>query len=387
MKIDWVQKKWGVKSLAALASLALVGCENSAPEAAAPPAQVSVIALSQTRVDAVDELPGRVAAVRTAEIRAQVSGIVQRRLFEQGAEIRAGQPLFQINPAPFRADVESAAAALKRAEAARNRAQVQADRLHPLLDAEAVSRQVYDDAVTQRDQALADVAQAKATLSRKRLDLQFSTVDAPIAGRIDQALVTEGALVGASDTNPMARVQQIDQVYVDVRQPASTLDAMRDVLSKRSADNQGLPAAILRSDGVAYPVKGRILFSGVNVDAGTGDVLVRVLVDNAKRDLLPGMFVRARVPRGSYPDALMVPQQAVVRNGNEVKVWVLDQGNKAHLTSIQLGELIGRQYRVRDGLRAGQKIVTEGMERLTDGALATPSALPKAAPALGDEAR
>ncbi len=370
------------------ASVLLAGCGEPAREIEAAPSQVSFVTLAETPVDVTDELPGRVAAVRTAEIRAQVSGIVQKRLFEQGAEIKAGQPLFQINPAPFKADADVAAAALKRAEAARDRASTQAARLRPLLDAEAVSRQVYDDAIAQRDQAAADVAQAKATLARRQLDLKFATVDAPISGRIDQALVTEGALVGTSDTNPLARVQQIDQVYVDVRQPASALDALREVFAtKKPGGTQGLPAVILRSNGEAYAGSGRILFSGVNVDVGTGDVLLRILMDNPQRQLLPGMFVRARVPRGSYPAALLVPQQAVTHAANETKVWVLDDGNKAHPVSVQLGELVGRQYRVRDGLRPGQKIVVEGMERLADGAVVAPRALPAAAPSSGEKPR
>lgn len=327
------------------------------------------MALVATKVDLTNELPGRVAAVRTAEIRAQVGGIVQHRLFEQGAEIKAGQPLFQINPAPFKADVDIASAALQRVEAAYVRAKVHAGRLHPLVATNAVSHQVYDDAVAQRDQAAAEVAEARATLERKRLDLTFATVDAPISGRIDQALVTEGALVGASDTNPMARIQQIDQVYVDVRQPASTLESLRGVFAAaNTADSHGLPVAILRNNGDAYPVNGRILFSGINVDASTGDVLLRILVDNPQRLLLPGMFVRARVPHGSYAEALLVPQQAVVRNGEDACIWVVDEKRRAHLVLVRLGELVGRQYLILTGLHAGQNIVVEGMERLAEGA-------------------
>ncbi|WP_021015195.1 efflux RND transporter periplasmic adaptor subunit [Prodigiosinella confusarubida] len=352
-----------------LAALILVGCDEPEQKRIDTPRQVSVMALVATKVDLTNELPGRVAAVRTAEIRAQVGGIVQHRLFEQGAEIKAGQPLFQINPAPFKADVDIASAALQRVEAAYVRAKVHAGRLHPLVATNAVSHQVYDDAVAQRDQAAAEVAEARATLERKRLDLTFATVDAPISGRIDQALVTEGALVGASDTNPMARIQQIDQVYVDVRQPASTLESLRGVFAAaNTADSHGLPVAILRNNGDAYPVNGRILFSGINVDASTGDVLLRILVDNPQRLLLPGMFVRARVPHGSYAEALLVPQQAVVRNGEDACIWVVDEKRRAHLVLVRLGELVGRQYLILTGLHAGQNIVVEGMERLAEGA-------------------
>lgn len=356
----------------AVMAAALAACDGSAPEAPPPPAQVTVLKVIPARVDLTEDLPGRVAALRTAEIRPQVSGIVQRRLFDQGAEIQAGTPLFQINPAPFKADADMAAAALQRAEAALTRARRQALRLEPLVQADAVSRQTYDDAVSQRDQAAAEVAQARATLSRRRLDLNFAAVDAPIAGRIDQALVTEGALVSPTDATPMARIQQVDQVYVDVRQPATSLETVREAL--RGDGRDGLPVAVLRGNGTPYDVSGRILFSGINVDAGTGDVLLRVLVDNPRRDLLPGMFVRARVPHARYDGALMVPQQAVVRVGGKPQVWVVAEDATVRPVAVELGELVERAYRIRSGLSAGRRIVIEGMERLSDGATVAPRA-------------
>lgn len=353
-----------------LVAAMLAGCGPSEQQAAAPATPVAAMAVAATRVDVTEDLPGRVAAVRVAEIRPQVSGIVQRRLFEQGTEVRQGQPLFQINPAPFKAEMDTAAASLLRAQAALERAKVQTARFKPLVEADAISRQVYDDAVSQRDQAAADVAQARATLARRQLDLKFATVEAPIAGRIDQALVTEGALVSSGDSQPMARIQQIDQVYVDVRQPAASLEALRGALASQpqASDGNGLPVDVLRDDDTRYDVKGRMLFSGVNVDPGTGDVLLRVLVDNPKRQLLPGMYVRARIPRAHYANAVMVPQQAVVRAGGKPQVWVLDAKGHAHLKAVEIGELANRHYRIKSGLQAGQKIVVEGMERLTDGA-------------------
>lgn len=357
-----------IYALCLAAVLLVSGCNKSAEVQAPEPPQVSVMTLIESKVDLTEDLPGRVSAVRTAEIRAQVSGIVQRRLFEQGAEVKAGQPLFQINAAPFKADAARAAAALQRVEAMRNQARVKEERLRPLVGAEAVSRQLYDDAVSKRRQAAAEVAEARAALARKQLDIKFAAVDAPISGRIGEALRTEGALVGPADTHPMARIQKIDQVYVDVRQPASMLESLRDeMMSKSTTENQGLSVGILRSNGQPYPVHGRILFSGVNVDAGTGEVLLRIAVDNRQRHLLPGMFVRARVPRVSYSDALMVPQQAVVRAGEGTQVWIVDDANKARATNVQLGELIDRQYRIIAGLHAGQKLVIEGMERLSEG--------------------
>lgn len=356
--------------LAVIAALALAGCDSAPQEAEAPaPLQVSVMTLVPHELAISEVLPARVAAVRSAEIRAQIVGIVQRRLFEQGAEIEAGVVLFQINPAPFKAEVDSAAAALQRAEATRARARVQAERLKPLVAAEAVSRQVYDDAVAQRDQAAADVAQAKATLARRKLDLQFASVEAPIAGRIDQALVSEGALVSPTDATPMARIQQIDQVYVDVRQSASILDALRQQAGSATPE---LSVEILGSDGKPLGMRGRILFSGIEVDAGTGDVLLRVLVDNPQRRLLPGLYVQARIPRAHYPAALSVPQQAVSRTAGQASVWVVDAQGQVQAVPIELGELVERRYRVVSGLSAGQQVVIEGIERLSpDAQIAT----------------
>lgn len=346
---------------------ALSGCSPAQQEVNAPAPRVAVHTVVPVELRMTEELPGRVAPVRIAEIRPQVSGIVQRRLFDQGADVQAGQPLFEINPAPFRAEVDMAEAALLRARAALARASSHAARLGPLVKADAISRQVYDDAVSQRQQAAADVAQAQAVLSRRRLDLKFATVESPISGRIEQALVTEGALVASSDAVPMARVQQIDQVYVDVRRPAASIEALQEALASSSSKGRGLPVEVLRSSGEPYDEAGRILFSSVNVDVGTGDLLLRVLVDNPRQRLLPGMFVRARVSNASYPDALTVPQQAVVRIGGKPNVWTVDESGKAKLIAVQLGELVKRSYRVKAGLSAGQKVVVEGAERLSEG--------------------
>lgn len=353
-----------------LVLVVLVGCGSAAePEVSPPAPRVTVMTVAPSRLELTEDLPARVAPIRIAEIRPQVSGIVRRRLFEQGADVHAGQPLFEIDRAPFRAEEETAAAALQRAEAALAHASTHAERLEPLVKADAISRQVYDDAVSQRQQAAADVAQARATLSRRRLDLTFATVESPIAGRIDQALVTEGALVASSDSTPMARVQQINQVYVDVRRPASSLDALHEAMAAQTSRNGGLPVSILRSDGSPYEVTGRILFSGINVDAGTGDLLLRVLVNNPQLRLLPGMFVRARVPRASYPQALTVPQQAVVRINGKPYVWTVDDSAKARIVAVELGEVSEGQYRIGSGLIAGQRVVIAGIERLAEDVL------------------
>ncbi|MFM4767633.1 efflux RND transporter periplasmic adaptor subunit [Aeromonas veronii] len=366
----FVKQRYAGALLAVIAAFGLAGCDVAPQEQEAPaPPQVSVLTLTGRELVISEDLPARVAALRSADIRAQISGIVQRRLFEQGAEISAGTVLFQINPAPFKADVDSAAA-LQRAEAVLARARIQIDRLKPLLRTDAISRQTYDDAVSQRDQAAADVAQARATLARHQLNLQFASVEAPIAGRIDQALVSEGALVSPTDATPMARIQQIDQVYVDVRQPASALESLRQQAGSTAPE---LAVEILGSNGTPLGMQGRILFSGIEVDAGTGDVLLRVLVDNPERRLLPGLYVQARIPRARYANALTVPQQAVVRTSGQTSVWVVDGQGLAQLVPVNTAELVNNQYRIASGLSAGQQVVIEGIDRLTPGVQVTAS--------------
>lgn len=359
----FVKQRYAGALLAVIAAFGLAGCDAAPQEQEAPALpQVSVLTLTGRELVISEDLPARVAALRSADIRAQISGIVQRRLFEQGAEISAGTVLFQINPAPFKADVDSAAAALQRAEAVLARARIQIDRLKPLLRTDAISRQTYDDAISQRDQAAADVAQARATLARHQLNLQFASVEAPIAGRIDQALVSEGALVSPTDATPMARIQQIDQVYVDVRQPASVLESLRQQAGSTAPE---LAVEILGSNGTPLGMQGHILFSGIEVDAGTGDVLLRVLVDNPERRLLPGLYVQARIPRARYANALTVPQQAVVRTSGQTSVWVVDGQGQAQLVQVNTAELVNNQYRIASGLSAGQQVVIEGIDRLT----------------------
>ncbi|MBE8734421.1 efflux RND transporter periplasmic adaptor subunit [Aeromonas veronii] len=367
----FVKQRYAGALLAVIAAFGLAGCDVAPQEQEAPaPPQVSVLTLTGRELVISEDLPARVAALRSADIRAQISGIVQRRLFEQGAEISAGTVLFQINPAPFKADVDSAAAALQRAEAVLARARIQIDRLKPLLRTDAISRQTYDDAISQRDQAAADVAQARATLARHQLNLQFASLEAPIDGRIDQALVSEGALVSPTDATPMARIQQIDQVYVDVRQPASVLESLRQQAGSTAPE---LAVEILGSNGTPLGMQGRILFSGIEVDAGTGDVLLRVLVDNPERRLLPGLYVQARIPRARYANALTVPQQAVVRTSGQTSVWVVDGQGQAQLVPVNTAELVNNQYRIASGLSAGQQVVIEGIDRLTPGGQVTAS--------------
>ncbi|PWV91687.1 efflux RND transporter periplasmic adaptor subunit [Phyllobacterium myrsinacearum] len=354
------------------ASLAACGrntAAETAPNDAAPSATVSVMQINPAAVTIADELPGRVSAFRTAEIRPQVGGIIEKRMFEQGSEVVAGQPLFQINAAPFKADVDSADAALQRAEATLVRTEAQVERARSLIASKAISPQSYEDAVAQQAGAKADVAGARAALERRRLDYNFASVKAPIPGRIGQELVTEGALVSPTDAKPMATIQQIDQVYVDVRQPAAQLDVIRAAArSGELEDASKVPVVILAANGTPYPVTGRALFSDISVDPGTGNVMVRVLVDNRDRVLLPGMYVRTRLPRGNKPAALLVPQQAVVRDGSgRPQLQVINDAKQVQVRQVQLGDVVNGQYVITSGLKAGETIVVEGQDRIQEG--------------------
>lgn len=356
----------------ATAALALAACSGEQAPPAPPPPEVSVITVTPGAIDVADELPGRVVAFRIAEIRPQVSGVIQRRLFEQGSEVRAGQPLFQVNPAPFRADAQSAAASIQRAEAALARARAQEKRLAPLVKADAISGQAYDDALAASRQAAADLAQARADHQRRQVDLGFATIRSPISGRIDQAVATEGALASVSGTEPLATVQQIDRVYVDVRQPAARLEALREAARTGTA-NQGAPVEIVSSDGRAYPTKGRLLFSGISVDPGTGEVIARVEVPNADRALLPGMFVRARLPRLALANALAVPQQAVIRDGaGKATVSVVTKEGKVEARPVTTGDIRDGKTIITQGLKAGDVVIVEGQDRVQPGAVAKP---------------
>lgn len=326
----------------------------------------------QLRPEAVtihDVLPGRVAAYRVAEIRPQVGGIVQHRLFREGSEVAAGQPLFQIDPAAFAAQVDMAAAVLRRAEAVLDRAEAQVRRVEALLKTNTATQQAHEDAIAARAQAAADVAHSRAALERRTLDLGFATLRAPIAGRIDHALVSEGALVTPGGASPLAIVQQIDRVFVDLRQPARHLEALRRLARADGADAGAV--AILSADGEAFPVVGRLLFSGVSVDPGTGEVILRVEAENPGR-LLPGMFVRARLLREKRPEALLVPLQAVQRDGNGMEhVSIVEDPGRVARREIVTGAQIDGRIVVERGLRAGERVIVEGQDHVQPGAQVT----------------
>lgn len=349
-------------SLTAAAALALAACgAQGQPQRQADP-NVSVTTVSAGPVQASEELPGRVSPLRLAEVRARVSGIVLRRTFQEGAEIRQGDVLYLIDPAPMRADAQSAEAALKKAEANQRQAASRAERFRSLRATGAVSAQDAETAISAADQAEAEVAQAQATLARAKLNLGYATVRAPISGKIGRALVTEGALVGQGEATPLAVLQQIDTVYVDVKRSTAQLEALR-----RAAPG-GETQATLILDGGPYPQPGRLLFTDISVDPGTGEVTLRAQFPNPERRLLPGMFVRVRLER-RLAQALTVPQQAVMRDtSGAAQVIVVDAKNKTSVRTIQTTGADRGRYIVGGGLKAGDRVVVEGHDRVQPGA-------------------
>lgn len=361
-------------TLMLLAIFTVIGCSkqdgSSAPEQnSTASTSVTVILVQPQAVNIVENLPARIQAYRIAEIRPQVGGIIEKRLFQQGSEVKAGQPLFHINSAMFLADVNSAKAALEKTQAEANRLRVQLDRLKPLIVIQAISKQNYDDTEAQYKQAIADVSQAKANLARQNLNLQYATVRAPISGRIGQQLVSEGGLVSASDSNPMAIIQQIDRVYVDVKQSLHDLEMLQESLRSGEVEKNGQQRVqILDTQGKTYPVSGKILFSDLNVDQTTGDTTIRIEVDNPQRRLLPGMYVRASISRAFVPNAILVPEQAVARDeqGN-AQLIVVNKNKTAEYRQVQLGQNYHNSYVINQGLKAGETVVVEGLERVMPG--------------------
>lgn len=336
------------------------------PEAAPPPQTVSVVKMSSQAVTLTDDLSARVTAYYTAEIRPQVSGIILKRLFVQGSDVRQGQVLFQIDPASFIATAKSSAAALQRAIATQKQAAYDAERQKHLFEANATSRQSYESAVTTLDQAKADVAQARATLQLNELNVAYTKVTSPISGRIDETSVTEGALVTASQSDALATVQQIDQVYVDVRQPSSQLAALKSAQASGKMRDDAIQ--IIASDGHVVSSKGHVLFSGISVDETTGEVIVRILVPNADHALLPGMFVRARLPRAYLKNGLSVPQQAVQHDSTgNTSVMVVDKKGSVAVRPVVVSDVINGRYLVDKGLSAGDVVIVEGMDRVQPG--------------------
>ncbi len=369
-------------SLAAsvLAMLGIAGCGESSEAtatAAPPPASVAVVTVVPETLPITNELPGRIAPTRIAEVRPRVSGILVARVFEQGSVVKEGDVLYRIDPAPFRVKVDSAKAALARAEATRTLAKQKEDRQSKLKNRQITSDQSYDIAVAELAQADADVAAAKAGLDAAELDLQYTEVRAPIGGRIGRALVTEGALVSATDAQSLATIQQLDPIYADFTQSANQLLALRRAAEAeaRAAGSDASRAHVVLNfdDGTPYAHKGRFLFSEAAVDASTGQIILRGEFPNPGGDLLPGMYVRVQIVQGEQADALAVPERAVQRDaGGAAQVFVIGADNKAELRKVTAGRIVNNRWVIDRGLKPGDRVVVEGFQVLAPGAAVDP---------------
>lgn len=365
--------------LAVLAALLISACGEQKPAAAPPaPPEVGVHRVEPQRQAIMTELPGRTNASLVAEIRPQVGGIVQRRLFEEGAVVKAGQVLYQIDPASFQAEVTSAQAAVAKAEATLSAARLTATRNAELQKIDAISQQVSEDSAAAAKQAEADLAVARATLESRRIDLSRTRITAPIAGRTGISSVTPGALVTASQTTALTTVQQLDPMLVDVVQSSSELLTLRKELAsgkfKRIGDEEA-PLRLVLEDGSTHPQEGRLKFSGVTVDRGTGAVTLRAQVPNPDGSLLPGMFVQARLETAVAAEALLVPQQGVTRTPTgEASALVVGEGGKVERRALVLDRAIGNRWLVTSGLKAGDLLIVEGLQRARAGAVVKPVA-------------
>lgn len=368
-----------------LSLLAACGKKDNAA-GAPPPPTVSVVTVAPARVTLTSELPGRTEASRIAEVRARTAGIVLKRVFQEGGEVKAGEVLFRIDPASFQASFDSAQAAVAKAEANLAQADLKVKRYKPLLAAQAVSQQEYDDAVTAQKQAGADLATAKASRTNAGLTLGYATVTAPISGRISRALVTEGALVGQGEATPMATVQQLDPIYVTITQSSTELLKLRRALADGKLKGAGkgggkneARVSLVTEDGQTYPHPGKLLFADVAVDQTTGSVSMRAEFPNPERTLLPGMYVRARLEQGVNEAAITVPQQAVVRTQEGASVLIVGSDNKVVSQPVTASANEGQNWIVSSGLKGGERIIVEGFQKAKPGLAVT--ARPWTAPA------
>lgn len=350
----------------------LYACGPSAPpQAQRPPPEVAVLEIQPQRFELTVELPGRTAAFRVAEVRPQVSGILQKRLFEEGSPVKAGQVLYQIDPAPYRATLQRAEATLAGARATAEVTRLKAERFAPLSAAGAVPKQDNDDVQAAYRQAQADVQAAVASRDSARIDLDYTSIESPIDGVISESFLTEGALVTANQAQVLARVTQLDPIHVDIQRPTAEMLRLQREFDAGHLERIGPDSArleLLLEDGAAYPQAGELKFSGVTVDRGTGSVTLRATFPNADRQLLPGMYVRGRLLEGVESAALLVPQRAVTRDtqGN-ASVLVVGKDDKLELRRIHTRRAAGDAWLIGDGLTAGERVVVSGPLRLAPG--------------------
>jgi membrane fusion protein (multidrug efflux system) len=336
--------------------------------AAPPPPEVGVVTVQPRSVGLTTELPGRLEASRVAQVRARAAGILQKRVFTEGSDVKAGQRLFQIDPAPYQATLASTQAALQRAQANLTQATAQAERYKPLLEANAVSKQEYINAVAAQKQAEADVAAGRAALQTSRINLGYATVTAPISGRIGRALVTEGALVGQGEATPLALIQQINPMYVNFTQSSNDVLRLRRAFEsgrfKRSSGPNSASVQVLLEDGSVYGQSGRLLFSDLSVDPTSGQITLRAEVPNPTGFLLPGMYVRVRLEQAETQNGILVPQQAVTRGTTGDSVMVVAADGKVAPRPVKIGSAIDGQWLVLEGLAAGETVMVDGFQKL-----------------------
>ncbi|MDQ2928527.1 MAG: efflux RND transporter periplasmic adaptor subunit [Caldimonas sp.] len=369
---------WIAASIAALSACGPSSNSAGAGSAAAapPPAEVGVITVASQPVGLVTELPGRLEASRVAQVRARVAGIVTKRLFTEGSDVKAGQPLFQIDPAIYQASVASAQATLARAQASVTQATAQAERYKPLLEANAISKQDYINAVAAQKTAEADVAAAKAALQSGQINLGYAAVASPIAGRIGRALVTEGALVGQGEATPLAVVQQINPMYVNFTQSTTDVLKLRRAIAsgkfKRSGGGDAASVRIILEDGSEYPQLAKLLFSDLTVDPTSGQITLRAEVPNPNGLLLPGMYVRVRLEQAETPNGILVPQQAVQRGSTGDSVMIVGADGKVSPRPVKVGSAQGGMWVILDGVTPGEKVMVDGFQKLRGNAPVKP---------------
>jgi membrane fusion protein, multidrug efflux system len=356
--------------------LVLAGCGkgagNSAPAAASapPPPEVGVVTVTAGDVPLVTELPGRLEALRVAQVRARAAGIVEKRLFQEGSEVRAGQVLYRIDPSPYVAANASAQAALAKAQANHAQASALAQRYKPLVEANAISKQDYANAIAAEQQAAADVAAARAALRTSQINLGYASVTAPISGRIGRSLVTEGALVGQGEATPLAVIQQIDPIYVNFTQSVGEVMNLRRALADgrlKRAGTEGAQVRLVLEDGSVHPQPGKLLFADLSVDQNTGQVTLRAEVPNPHAMLLPGMYVRVRVEQAKAQHAMLLPQQAVTRSPDGDTVMVVAPGGQVSPRTVKIGGSQEGQWVVLDGLKPGEQVMVDGFQKVRPG--------------------
>ena len=356
-------------------ALMLAACGKPAAPPQQPPPAVGYLVVARQPVTLTSDLPGRTAAFETSDVRPQVNGLIQARLFTEGDLVRQGQPLYRIDPAPYQAQAASARAALARARAAIASSAALARRYGELVKINAIARQDYENAQTSAAQAQADVAAQQAAVRTAQIDLSRTTVRAPIAGRIGRSTFTSGALVTASQTDPLVTIQRLDPIYVDIQQSSADLLKLRQqILSGTVARGGNARVTLMLEDGTTYGPQGTLRFADVTVDPTTGSQVIRAQFPNPNGLLLPGMFVRARLVEGTQTEAMLIPQRAVSRDERgQATVMVVGGDNKVAPRTLQTSRTLGENWLVTGGVQPGDRVIVEGGMNLRPGTAVTPS--------------